>query len=233
VASGGISPSTIILRLRNTIIGASGTEGCDTGFGPPGLTSPGTNLDADGSCQLGGAGDQSGFDPLLDILRDNGGPTLTHALKPGSPAIDAGNSGPACLTVASQAIVAEQAIPTDQRGFPRPRDGNNDGTARCDIGAYEVPAAVTASTEWYFAEGHTGPGFDEYLTIQNPNSVQAVVTITYFLTGLSTVEGVGRNQAVSARVDTTHNGGLVVERPILFTYNGTIPGYHTAMGFTR
>ena len=28
-------------------------------------------------------------------------------------------------------------LPTDQRGFTRPVDGNNDGTAACDIGAYE------------------------------------------------------------------------------------------------
>lgn len=48
-----------------------------------------------------------GVDPLLGPLADNGGPTLTHALLPGSPAIDAGNP----------------AIPdppaTDQRGFAR------------------------------------------------------------------------------------------------------------------
>ena len=33
-----------------------------------------------------------GVDPLLDNLKDNGGPTMTHALKSGSPAVDAGNS---------------------------------------------------------------------------------------------------------------------------------------------
>src|SRR5439155_790888 len=58
-------------------------------------------------------------------LQDNGGPTPTHALLPGSPAIDADGSD--CPPPA-----------TDQRGFPRPVDGNDDGVATCDIGAYEL-----------------------------------------------------------------------------------------------
>jgi hypothetical protein len=50
---------------------------------------------------------------------------LTHALLPGSPAIDAGDGG----------ICAQ--LPTDQRGSPRSVDGNLDGGAVCDLGAYE------------------------------------------------------------------------------------------------
>ena len=38
-----------------------------------------------------GPGDQINTDPLLGPLQDNGGPTVTHALLPGSPAIDAGD----------------------------------------------------------------------------------------------------------------------------------------------
>jgi CSLREA domain-containing protein len=66
------------------------------------------------------------IDPLLGPLADNGGPTLTHALLPGSAALDA-------LTGFCPA--------TDQRGFARPYDGNGDGTAVCDIGAYETAPA--------------------------------------------------------------------------------------------
>jgi hypothetical protein len=50
------------------------------------------------------------------VLSDNGGPTQTHALLAGSPAIDAGASCPT----------------SDQRGAPRPQGG------ACDIGAYEL-----------------------------------------------------------------------------------------------
>ena len=67
---------------------------------------------------------------ILGPLKNNGGPTQTHALVAGSPAIDAGDPG-GCRD-SSGAL-----LQTDQRGFPRNVDGNNDGTARCDIGAVE------------------------------------------------------------------------------------------------
>ena len=63
-------------------------------------------------------------DPLLGPLADNGGKTLTHGLLPGSMAIDAGH----------KAGCPEK----DQRGYSRPADGDEDGTAECDIGAFEL-----------------------------------------------------------------------------------------------
>ena len=55
------------------------------------VTSHGYNLSSDdGGGLLTGPGDQINTDPLLGPLQDNGGPTFTHALLPGSPAIDAG-----------------------------------------------------------------------------------------------------------------------------------------------
>ena len=61
-------------------------------------------------------------DPILGPLADNGGPTLTMALLPGSPAIDAGDTS--------------LAPATDQRGFPRPA-----GLA-ADIGAFEYGSVM-------------------------------------------------------------------------------------------
>ena len=75
----------------------------------------------------------SPLDPLLGPLSDNGGPTLTHALLPGSPAIDAGENS----------LAVDQAgatLTTDQRGFDRFFDGLNSGTAIVDIGAFELDA---------------------------------------------------------------------------------------------
>jgi hypothetical protein len=70
---------------------------------------------------------------LADILNPtlalNGGPTQTHALVPGSPAIDAGDTD--CTDANGD------SLPTDQRGRPRVVDGNGDGTVACDIGAFE------------------------------------------------------------------------------------------------
>ena len=75
-------------------------------------------------------GDLTGIaDPMLSSLGDNGGPTQTVLLLPGSPAIDA----------------ALTALETDQRLFSRPVDGNGDGTATSDIGATELQAGDNLS----------------------------------------------------------------------------------------
>jgi hypothetical protein len=70
------------------------------------------------------AGDDTFIDPKLGPLADNGGPTLTMALLPGSPAIDAGNTS--------------LAPTTDERGFPRPA-----GLA-ADVGAFEYGSVMPA-----------------------------------------------------------------------------------------
>jgi hypothetical protein len=67
---------------------------------------------------------------MLDLLRDNGGPTPTMALLPGSPAIDAGdNTG---------------APKWDQRGegFPRVVAVVDPDNPVIDIGAFEVQAGA-------------------------------------------------------------------------------------------
>ncbi|MCB8965805.1 MAG: hypothetical protein H6660_02835 [Ardenticatenaceae bacterium] len=85
--------------------------------------SMGYNLSSDDSCQLTGMGDLPNTNPLLGSLQDNGGTTWTHAIGPDSPAVDAGDNA--------------DCAATDQRGRIRPYDGDGDGTATCDIGAYE------------------------------------------------------------------------------------------------
>ena len=83
-------------------------------------------------------GDTCGFDPdgtdqvnvtaedlKLAPLADNGGPTMTHALLPGSVAID--------VIPEEDCLDADgEPLTTDQRGEPRP------GGTMCDVGAFEV-----------------------------------------------------------------------------------------------
>src|SRR5262245_44822854 len=81
-----------MLQIGNTILkaGASGVNIYSNGSG--GVLSLGYNLSNDnGNGFLTGPGDQIDTDPMLGPLQDNGGPTLTHTLLPGSPAINAGD----------------------------------------------------------------------------------------------------------------------------------------------
>ncbi|HSC09647.1 MAG TPA: choice-of-anchor Q domain-containing protein [Rhodanobacteraceae bacterium] len=90
------------------------------------FTSSSKNLVAHPSCTINGP--YSEETPLLGPLRDNGGPTATHALLPGSAGLDAGPC--------SDALGAPLAI--DQRGVPRPQGG------ACDIGAFELEDLIFA-----------------------------------------------------------------------------------------
>jgi hypothetical protein len=99
------------------------------------LVSNGNNLMGLTNCTVTGVA-PTVADPNLGPLQNNGGPTQTHALLAGSPAIDAGD--PAGCRDNLGALLT-----TDQRGATRPFDGNGDGTGQCDIGAFEVaPGAV-------------------------------------------------------------------------------------------
>ncbi len=75
-------------------------------------------------------GNLVGRTPGLAPLAYNGGPTKTHALLPGSPAIDAGDGG-------FDPNAFDPPLLTDQRGRPRIADGDGDATARLDMGAVE------------------------------------------------------------------------------------------------
>jgi hypothetical protein len=121
LSGGGIEGTS---TLENTILNANSPENILGG-----AVSRGYNLSSDdgGGGYLNGPGDQINTDPMLGPLQDNGGSTLTHALLPGSPAIDAGNPN---------------FTPPpfyDQRGldFYRVRNG------RIDKGSFEVQAGST------------------------------------------------------------------------------------------
>ncbi|MGH9871293.1 MAG: choice-of-anchor Q domain-containing protein [Pyrinomonadaceae bacterium] len=148
-AGGGIRVGPGGVTLENTIIAgntAANGLGDTTGAPTPGpnvdgaVTSNGHNLLGTATDATGftGTGDQTGANPMLAALADNGGPTQTMELLPGSPAIDAGVAAGATF---------------DQRGMPRTVDdpgvanaATSDGT---DIGAFEaeVPCVLECPTD--------------------------------------------------------------------------------------
>jgi CSLREA domain-containing protein len=138
---GGIRfEGTTIHTLTNSIIAGNRD---DTGFAPDCslvagelVTSYSHITNSAGGCIFVGVGDVVNTAAGIDaFLANNGGSTLTHALLPGSPAIDTGNPA-GCATSFKGTLM------TDQRGYSRVFDGDGDGIARCDKGAYEVDQVI-------------------------------------------------------------------------------------------
>jgi hypothetical protein len=117
-AGGNLQNSTGTTTLKNTIVANPlAGDNCSGAF-----ADASTNLQFPGTT-CGAA--ITSADPLLGPLASNGGPTQTHALTTGSPALDQGTTG--CPPVP----------PADQRGVTRPQG------AGCDIGSFELQGAVT------------------------------------------------------------------------------------------
>jgi hypothetical protein len=111
------------LTVRNTIVsGNTGAANCEASPGSE-ITSAGYNLEDTDTCNFRATGDLINSAPNLDVLSDNGGATQTHGLLAGSPAIDAGDPA--------------NSPASDQRGLPRPANGDGDETLTADIGAFE------------------------------------------------------------------------------------------------
>jgi hypothetical protein len=122
-SGGGIVTSAEIpTTVRNSIISGNQVpdrDGEDYANCLGILTSLGHNIENGTSCSFDAGGDQR-VDPKLGPLEDNGGPTDTHVLIDGSPAINSGVAAPDCPGV-------------DQRGLERT-------VGACDIGAFEAGA---------------------------------------------------------------------------------------------
>ena len=177
--SGGATAS-----LVNTILSNNQDNNCLSATPP---TSQGYNLADDFSCQLNQSGDKQGVDAQLGALTNNGGYVATHALLPGSPAIDAGDSA--------------RCPATDARTIARPYDGDGNGAAVCDMGAVEARHSILIADSTVL-EGDSG-------------SITAVFTVTLAPTGTTpiSVTYVTINDTALAGSDYTAISGTLTFNP--------------------
>lgn len=115
LTAGGLNNSGTLYWYNSLIANSDGPDCNNTGT----IAASVNNLVEDGTCTPTFTGA-----PLLGPLQYNGGPTPTYALLPGSPAIDTADN--------------TYCPPTDQRDHLRPQDGDNNGSALCDLGAFEA-----------------------------------------------------------------------------------------------
>ncbi len=103
-------------------------------------------------------------------------------------------------------------------------------------GGHDVVATPYLSTLWFFAEGYTGPGFDEYVCVFNPNGAPANLTFHFQTATAGEIDRTASVPAASRRTffvnDLLGRGYecslvlesdqyVVAERPIYFDYTST------------
>jgi CSLREA domain-containing protein len=124
LAGGGIatqSAAAASVRIGRSVLAANTPAGCSLQSGA--LVSSGFSVAEDASCGLTAAGDLVVSNAQLATLGFFGGPTHTRPPLAGSAAIDR---------------ILGVCLATDQRGVPRPQDGDTVSGAKCDAGAVEV-----------------------------------------------------------------------------------------------
>jgi CSLREA domain-containing protein len=169
---GAIAVVTGTVTIGNSIVNdntdvSNPTQQCSIEEDGSWIRSMGRNIfGSSQGCNLSGATslDMIGIDPLLAGLGDNGGPTRTYALQAGSPAIDGGDP----------AYCGEY----DQRSKERVEDGDGDGIATPDIGAFEYSGSVKQGEPFFVPStanvaGANNTTWRTDLEIHNKAAVQA------------------------------------------------------------
>lgn len=113
-------------------------------------------------------------------------------------------------------------------------------------GGHCVIGAMSTSADWFFAEGYTGPGFQEWLCLQNPGDQDSLVEIHYLgKSGVIAVKQVtvearsrktvrvndnaGQNLELSCHIVVVSGPPIVAERPMYFNFHGW-DGGHDVIG---
>jgi hypothetical protein len=104
------------------------------------------------------------------------------------------------------------------------------------------------ASEWFFAEGYTGAGFQEWLTLQNPGDSDSLVEITYYTQeegalpvrtvtvpprsriNVRVNDSAGPDYQLSCRLRVLSGPEIVAERPMYFDFRG-LKGGHCVVGY--
>ena len=180
---------------------------------------------------------QVGVDPLVGPLSDNGGPTQTHELLLGSPAIDAGNN----------AFITNPPFTgppfTDQRGsgFNRTVDGPDaDATATVDIGAYEKQ---TTFPDLPNVTGNEDSTIIAPFDVLDPGSITSITATSSnptLVPGTIVVSGAGTTRVLTITLGTNESGSSVITVTINRTggsssqpFNLTVSPVNDVPSFTK
>lgn len=196
---------TVITYLENSLVAANGNGGNCYNIGQ--LVKQGNFIDGS-SCN--NAGDSSGTTYTaaqigLGGLKYNGGPTLTHALLPGSLAIGAASDA--------------KCLAKDQRSYTRPASG-------CDAGAFEVEGVVPATPV------QPTPPPPGGLSTDSQNRVPLAFPMPYTAISGTPMHGVLNGADADGDpltykiVDKTSHGTIGLENPVE-SANNSIPGSFT------
>ncbi len=156
-SSGSVRP---IIQM-NIIAGNIGPN-CGGG----GVKSRWFNIEDSNDCRLDGNGDQIHTNPMIGPLAANGGLTDTYSLLQGSPAIDGGDPNECRWDWDGHPASPDDPVDWDQRGAFRPTDGDANGTAICDVGAFENPAAAMQP---FFVDGFESGSAFAWSAVVNAN----------------------------------------------------------------
>jgi hypothetical protein len=246
-----------LLQIGNTILnaGAAGVNLYVNGGGT--VTSLGYNISSDDAGgYLTGAGDQILTDPLLGPLQDNGGPTFTHELLPGSPAIDAGDPnftpppfydqrGPGFNRVVNGRIDKgsfEAQLPMAQSAFSRKTHGA--------AGFFDIPLPLTGNVGVECRSGGTGNYYQMIVNFATTVTVESA-SVTSGTGNVSSVTvsgpqvrvnltGVTSAQRITVTLlnvnDGTHTGNVPVSMGVLVgdvNGNGTVSASDAALTKSR
>ncbi len=137
------------------------------------------------------------------------------------------------LVTADRSIVAERPMYFDYGGW---------------TGGSDVVGAPAPATSWYFAEGYTGEGFDEYVCVLNPGDTRSDLTFRFQTEEAGEVVRSGYSVGAHARatflvndllgpgyqasLELTATSPVVAERSMYFDYQGAWTGGSCVMGAT-